>query len=154
MNCVLHVWVLAQSRAKKYCHIPIFKNHSWQKCPNPAYFIMKTPLYCLTPPFFLDFVQPPLSCRRKPLPPLLFLLSCFFDQMSDRATFDVIFCWMILWIHTYQTLVPQYQKDLDVCFMQQGVKFTEVWHMWFFAGTLIWYHTHTNTQTHSTFRGQ
>ena len=51
--------------------------------------------------------------------------------MGDRATFDVLFCLMILWIHTYQTLVPQYQKDLDVCFMQQGVKFTEVWHvMW------------------------
>ena len=23
--------------------------------------------------------------------------------------------------------------------------FTEVWHMWFFAGTLTWYHTHRNT---------
>ena len=33
-----------------------------------------------------------------------------------------------------------------MCFMQQGVKFTEVWHMWFFAGALIWYHTHKDTQ--------
>ena len=34
-----------------------------------------------------------------------------------------------------------------MCFMQQGVKCIEVWHiMWLFAGTLIWYHTHTYTQ--------
>ena len=35
--------------------------------------------------------------------------------------------------------------------MQQSVKFTYVWLiMWFFAGTLIWYHirTHTHTQRH------
>ena len=33
--------------------------------------------------------------------------------------------------------------------MQQGVGFTEVWHiMWFFAGTLIWYHTNKHTHTH------
>ena len=34
-----------------------------------------------------------------------------------------------------------------VCFMQQGVKFTEVWHiMWFLTSTLIWYHTHKDTK--------
>ena len=34
------------------------------------------------------------------------------------------------------------------CIMQQGVKFTEVWHvMWLFTSTLIWYHTHINTRT-------
>ena len=33
-----------------------------------------------------------------------------------------------------------------MCFMKQGIKFTEVWHiMWFFAGTLIWYHIHKHT---------
>ena len=31
-----------------------------------------------------------------------------------------------------------------MCFLQQGVMFTEVWHiMRFFTGTLIWYHTQT-----------
>ena len=30
--------------------------------------------------------------------------------------------------------------------MQQGVRFTEVWHMWFFAGNLIWYRTHKHTK--------
>ena len=37
-----------------------------------------------------------------------------------------------------------------MCFKQQGVKFTKVRHMWFFAGALIWYlthkHTHKDTQ--------
>ena len=69
----------------------------------------------------------------------------FFDRMGACVTFDVLYYLMILWIHTCQTFVPQYQKDLDVCFMQQGIKFTEVWHMCFFAGTLIWYHTHRHT---------
>ena len=55
---------------------------------------------------------------------------------------------MILWIYTCRTLVTLYQKDLDVCIMQQGVKFTEVWHvMWLFTSTLIWYHKHINTRT-------
>ena len=31
--------------------------------------------------------------------------------------------------------------------MQQINKFTEVWHMWFFAGALIWYHKHIQTHT-------
>ena len=35
------------------------------------------------------------------------------------------------------------------CFIQQGIKFTEVWHITgFFASTLIWYHTHK--QRHAT----
>ena len=37
-----------------------------------------------------------------------------------------------------------------MCFMQQGIRFTEVWLvMWFFTGTLIWYCTHTHTHTHT-----
>ena len=79
-------------------------------------------------PLFLNFVQPP--------PPMLFLLFCFFDWMGDYATFDLLFH-SILWAYTCQAMVTQYQKELDVCFTQKGVKFTEVWHMWFFAGTLI-----------------
>ena len=45
---------------------------------------------------------------------------------GDHATFDLPFYLRIIWIYTYQALVPYYQKDLDVCFMQQGLKFTEV----------------------------
>ena len=67
--------------------------------------------------------------------------------MGDHATFDVLFYLLIIWIYACQALLPWYQKDLDVDFMQQGIKFTEVSHiMWFFAGTLILYHTHKHTQ--------
>ena len=38
------------------------------------------------------------------------------------------------------TLIP---GGLDVFFMQQGIKFTDVW---FFAGAVIRYYTHTKTQ--------
>ena len=43
-----------------------------------------------------------------------------------------------LHLSSLATLVPEELEDLDMCFMQQGVKFTEVWHlMWFFSSTLI-----------------
>ena len=65
----------------------------------------------------------------------------------------VLFYSMISWMYTCRALGPW------CIFMQQAVKFTEVWHMmWFFVCTLIWYHTrihtYTHTKTHSTPRGQ
>ena len=81
-------------------------------------------------------------------------MSCFFDWISDPATFYVQFYLLILWIYTCWALVPCHMiyartyKDLAIWSMQQGVKFTEVWYMMlFFTGTLIWYHTCTNTHT-------
>ena len=129
---------------------PSREQHSWQRGPNPLFY--EKPSYiAYPPPFFFIFCPPPpshLPCHLQPPPPLLFLLSCFFDWMSDCTTFDVLFYLMILWIYTCWALVHLYQKDFDVHFMQQGIKFTEVLHiMWFFAGTLIWYHIHTNTHT-------
>ena len=106
---------------------------------------MKTPLYCLPPLPFFQFCPTP--------PPLLFLLSCFFGWMSDHATFDVLFYLMITWIYTCRALVLQYQKDLDVCFLQQGIKFTEVWHIMCFLLVLWFDITHTNTQTHTAHSG-
>ena len=83
----------------------------------------EAPLYCLPHPLpFFKFCSCPPLCHRQPAPPLLFLLSCFFAQMGDCTTFDVLFCLMTC----SQTLLPQYQKDLHVCFTQQGIKFTEV----------------------------
>ena len=83
--------------------------------------------------------SPSLPCHLQPRPQLFFLLSCFFGWMGDHATFDVLFYLMIIW--------PWYQKDLDVCFMQQGVRFTEVWHiMWL----LVPRFDITNAQTHYT----
>ena len=110
--------------------------------PPPSSFFK----FCPTP-------SPLLPCHLQPPPQLFFLLSCFFGWMGDHATFDVLFYLMIIWIYTCQALVPWYQKDLDVCFMQQDIRFTEIWHiMWFFTGTLIWYHKPTNV--HSTPGGQ
>ena len=43
--------------------------------------------------------------------------------MGDHATFDVLFYLMDPHMLSLGTLAPE---DLDVCFMQQGVKFTEV----------------------------
>ena len=97
---------------------------------------------------FLNCVQPhPRPCHLQVPPLLLFLLSCFFGRLGDRATFGVLFHF--------------------VHFMQQGVKFTVFDTMWFFAITLIWYcthhhiwycthqhtHTHRKTQRHATHSG-
>ena len=51
---------------------------------------------------------------------------------------------MDLHMSSLRTLVP---KGPCVCFMQQGAKFPEVWHMR--SATLIWYHTNKTHATHS-----
>ena len=105
---------------------------------------------------FSNFVHPPslphfpVTSNLSP-PPLFILLSCFFGWMGDHTTFDVPFYLLIICIYTCRALVPYCQTNLDVCFLQQGVKFTEVWHkMWFLTGTLILL---SHTQTHSTLMG-
>ena len=113
-----------------------------------------TPLFYEDPPILLtptpvsNFVQPslPLSpnpCHLHPPHQGFFLLSCFFCWMGDHATFDVLFYLMIIWIYTCQALVPWYQKDLNVCFMQQGVRFAEVWHVFFLVLLISQTHKHT-----------
>ena len=76
-----------------------------------------------------------------------------------------LFLWLNGWsCHIWCTILLNGNMDLhmsglgtrrtSMCFMQQGIKFTAVWHiMCFFTGTLIWYHTHTNTQTHTAHLG-
>ena len=62
-----------------------------------------------------------------------------------------VFYLIIVWIYRYQTWVPWYQKDFAVSFMQQGIKFTEVWHKCgFFASTLIGCLTHSLKGTQHT----
>ena len=143
--------------------------HSWQKAANPS--ILWRPSYCHPPPFFqiLSNTPPllPLPCHFQPSLSLFFLLPYFFGWMGDLSCFfgwmgdlTYFFGWMgdhAIWcailpndnmdlhISSLDTLVPE---SLDVCFMQQGTKFTEIWHlMWLFTGTLIWYHTHKNRHT-------
>ena len=79
----------------------LFMGHSWQRVTNTCY-VIKTPSYRL--PIFLKFCPTPLSVASN-LHPLLFL-SCFFDWMGDRATFNVLFRLMILWIYKCWALVP------------------------------------------------
>ena len=59
-----------------------------------------------TPTFSILSNPPCLLCHLQPLPPLIFLLSCFFGWMGDRVTFDVLFYLMILWIYTCRALEP------------------------------------------------
>ena len=116
---------------------------------------MKTPLCCLPPlpSSFFKFCPTPsprIPCHLQPPPQLFFLLSCFFGWMGDHATFDMLFYLMIIWIYICQALVPWYQKDLDVCFMQQGVRF------WCRTYNVVFYwywFDITNTQTPTAHSG-
>ena len=121
--------------------------HSWQRGSNLPFY-EDSPI--LLPPHPASFFKccpthsPPHPCHLQPPSQPFFLLFCSFGWMGDHATFDVLFYLMIILIYTWQAFVPWYQKGLDVSFMQQGVRFTEIWHIvWFFTGTLIWYHKHT-----------
>ena len=121
--------------------------HSWQRRSNLPFY-EDSPILLTHPPvsFFKCCAtpSPPHPYHLQPPSQLFFLLFCSFGWMGDHATFDVLFYLMIILIYTCQALVPWYQKNLDVSFMQQGVRFTEIWHiMWFFTDTLIWYHKHT-----------
>ena len=111
------------------------------------------PLYIAYPPPFSNFVQPPLSHfpATSDLHP-----NCSFCCPVSLAEWVIIphlMCYlpndnMDLHMSSLGTLVP------EGTFMQQGVRFTEVWHiMWFFTGTLIWYHKHTHTHTHTAHSG-
>ena len=77
--------------------------HRWQRVPNTPP-VMKTPYVAY--PTFLKFYITPLSRFLQPLPPLLFLMSCFFDLMGDCATFDALFHLMILSIYKCRALTP------------------------------------------------
>ena len=79
---------------------------------------MKTTSHYIAYPLFSNFIHPLplLPCHLQPLPPLFFLLSCFFGWMGDHCTFGLLFYLMIIWIYICLALVPWYQKDLDMCF--------------------------------------
>ena len=116
---------------------------------------MKTLLYCLlpsiqilsnTPHFPVTPCHTPLLAPPPTPIPLLFLLFCFVAFSVVLFAIYLLFYLIIIRIYTCWALVLYYQKDNDVCFMQQGIKFTEVWHICFFTSTLI---SHTHKQTHT-----
>ena len=137
----LSLW--AKLKKRKNMHINF--QYSWQRGPNPC-ILWRPPILPTRP--FSNFVQLLLSCHPQTPHPLLFLLSCFFGSMGNQATFNVLLYLYndIMTLHMYLYVCTL--KYLDVCFPQQGIKFTEESHiMCFFAASLIYYHSHTNTLT-------
>ena len=100
-------------------------SQSWQRGDNPFYedylYIVYPP-----PPLFQILPNPPHSPSPTSLSPP--------GSLPCRATFDVLFYLIIIWVYTCWALLSFHQTDLDVCFMRQGIKFTEVWHItWLFT---------------------
>ena len=71
---------------------------------------MKNPYLACS--FFSSFVQSPGDC-------------------TDCSKYEVLLYLIILWTYTCWALVSEYQTDLRMCFMQQEIKFTEVWDIFF-----------------------
>ena len=95
--------------------------------------ILKSTLFYEDPSYitytlFSKFCQPHLP--RTSLPaistPRHFCCPVSLVEWMTMQHLMCFFTLMIIWICTCQDLVRQCQKDLNLCFMQQGVKFTEV----------------------------
>ena len=86
------------------------------------------------------------------------------QTLIPNALSVVMFLWLNGWsCHIWCAILCNNNMDLHMSslgtlvtegpwyvFYAKGVKLTEVWHiMWLFTGTLIWYHTHTHTNKHS-----
>ena len=82
-------------------------------------------------------------------PTLFFLLSCFLGWMGDRATIDVLFYLMIIWIYTCQAFVLCTRRTL-IC-----VSWTRRQVYWSLTHNLVFYWcsdlisiTHNTHNTH------
>ena len=143
---IIEGWEVSLHSSQKGANLLIL----WRPPPTPP----PPPILPTSPSIFQilsTLPPPPLPCHLQPPPPLLFLFSCFFGWVGDHATFNVLFYLMIKWISIcMSSLGTLYKKDLDVCFMQQGVSFTEVWHnvVFYWYSDLI-----SHTQTHTTHSG-
>ena len=84
-------------------------------------------------------------CHLQPQLRLLFLLSCFFGWMGDHATFDVLFYLMIAWIYTCRAWYLSTRKTLICALCKRRQVYWDLTHIVVFTGTLIWYHTQTQT---------
>ena len=119
------------------CVPKIMIRYSWQGFPNhplpPP--LWRPPLPCPFSTFF-QVLSNPLPCHLQP------------PKCCDCATFDVVF--YLKWYHGSSHVEIWYlsTRMTLMCIMQQRM-FTEVWHMWFFAGIIIWCHTRTHARTHA-----
>ena len=63
-------------------------------------------------------------------------------------TSDVLF-YLMIWIYTCQTLYLSTRKTLMCVLCNKVSSLLRSDTLWFFTGTLIWYHTYTQTNTHT-----
>ena len=111
--------------------------------PQLPYF-MKTPHYIVYPLFSSAHLRQPPTFLSSPAPLPLLFLSLWLNGWSRHIWLAILLNNMDLHMSSLCTLV----QEKPWC-MQQGVKFTEVWHiMWFFGGTLIDI-THKQTHKHT-----
>ena len=123
----------------------IFKgsSHSWQRGTNPPT-LWRPHLYCLPPPFFqiLSTLTPTPTTSLSPAIPATTVFSV------------VLFLWLNEWLcHIWCAVFINYNMDVHMLslgtLVQEGPwcvfyatrhqVYTELWHMCFFTGTLIYF---------------
>ena len=108
---------------------------------------MKIPLYCL-PPLFTTHTDIPADT---PIPPPLFVALFLWLNGWSRHIWCFILLNEIMDLHMLSLGILAPQRPCSVLYATR-FQITTVKHMtWFFASTLIWYHTHTRThaRTHT-----
>ena len=104
--------------------------------------------YPSPPPFFKIFPPPPFPVMSNPHP------HCSFCCLVSLAEWVIALHLMCYFTERYHRCTHVKPYDLDACFMQQGLKFTEVWHRCGFS-LVLWFdlllthkhrHTHKDTQ--------
>ena len=138
-----------------YCFVDEIEtgsSNSWQRDPNPLYY--KDPPYFAYPhpPFFFKFWTVPHPITS--IPTALFIaLFCWLNGWL-RHIWCVILLNDIMDLHI-RSLGTMYQKDHIVCFMQQGVKFTEVsQNVIFYWYSVLWFDITSTHKISSTHRDQ
>ena len=131
----------------------MLRRHTWQRSPKPP-ILGRHPIFPTPQPLFKVYPTPhptfPVTSNAHPHCPFCCLVSLA-EWVIAPHLMCILFNDILLWIYKCRAMAQLYQKDFYVWFMQQGIKFTEVWHrIRFFVGTLIWYHTHKHTNAHKT----
>ena len=115
-------------------------SHSWERGPNPIFYVTRTlPILPTPPPPPPRFAVPlklslPLLLSPQPPTPLLFLLSCFFGWMGDQS---------VLLNDIADLLMSSLRYDLRCVLCNKVSSLLRSDTCGFFAGTLIWHHTNT-----------
>ena len=119
----------------------------WQRGPNPP--ILWRPPYIPTP---LPLFNPVTT---NPHPHCSF---CCLVSLTEWVIMPHLICYFTYWYYGSILVKPCYlstRRTLTCVLCNKASSL--LWsHTWFFASTLIWYHTHkhTHTKTHWTLMGQ